>query len=58
MAALDGRRPDRMPMFNGFWPEFRAAWAREKGVEGHPDLADHYATHNACWAADFGARTC
>jgi hypothetical protein len=42
MAALNGQRPDRMPIFNGFWPEFRAVWSREKGEAGSVNPVDYY----------------
>ena len=42
MAALAGRRPDRMPIFDGFWPEFRAEWAKEKGVGDGASIQDYY----------------
>ncbi|MAG37503.1 MAG: hypothetical protein CL878_14805 [Dehalococcoidia bacterium] len=46
MAALSFRRPETVPLFDSYWPEFIAAWRRSKQVTGdgaaldEPDAAD------------------
>ncbi len=42
MATLDGRRPDRMAIFDSYWPEFQARWAREKGLRRGASIEDYY----------------
>ena len=42
MAALEGRQPDRMPIFDGFWGEFRTKWAEEKGFGPEASIDDYY----------------
>jgi hypothetical protein len=42
MTALDHRRPDRMPIFDSFWEEFRRQCARELRLAPEVDLADHF----------------
>ena len=42
MATLDGRRPDRMAIFDSYWAEFQARWAWEKGVRGGVSIEDYY----------------
>jgi hypothetical protein len=32
LDALEFRRPARLPVFDGFWPEFTARWRAEKGL--------------------------
>jgi len=42
MAAMEWRRPDRMPIFDSFWPEYREVWQRAKSTDEYPSLADFY----------------
>lgn len=39
--ALSFRRPGRLPVFDGFWPEFRDRWRQEKGLPAG-DPQDYY----------------
>ncbi|MBM3497504.1 MAG: hypothetical protein FJX74_02430 [Armatimonadetes bacterium] len=42
MAALDFRPPDRLPLYDGYWPEFAAAWREAKGLGPDADILDYY----------------
>ena len=42
LAALDFRRPDRVPRYDNYWPEFIDAWRAEKGLPPEADIAQHY----------------
>ena len=42
LSALDGSRPDRMPVFDCFWPEFRDKWIREMGLNDDAYPEDYY----------------
>ncbi len=40
MAALSFQKPDRIPLFDSYWPEFIAAWRQAKQVPGDGVDAD------------------
>jgi uroporphyrinogen decarboxylase len=42
MTALDFRQPDRVPVSQSFWSEFRQAWEREKGDSVTESIEDYY----------------
>jgi uroporphyrinogen decarboxylase len=42
MTALDFRRPDRMPLFDGYWPEWTALWRAAKDLPESADPAEYY----------------
>ena len=52
MAALDGRRPDRLPLYDGYWAEFRNEWAKEKGFGPEVSITDHYGVDIQICVAD------
>jgi uroporphyrinogen decarboxylase len=41
-AALDFQQPDRVPIYNQFWPEFEEAWRLEKGLGRDARIEDTY----------------
>ena len=41
-AALDFQRPDRVPIYTQFWPEFEEAWRLEKDLGRDARIEDHY----------------
>lgn len=44
MTALDFREPDRVPLFDSYWPEFVAQWREAKGLapRGEPGFTGGY----------------
>ena len=42
LGALEFGRPDRMPLYDSFWPEFVDAWRREKRLGDAADIREHY----------------
>ena len=42
MAALDFRRPDRIPRYDSYWPEFVEAWRKAKGLAASASIDDYY----------------
>jgi len=40
--AMEFRRPDRLPVYDGFWSEFAEAWRRAYGLGPDADIEDHY----------------
>ncbi len=52
MAALDHRKPDRMPVFNSFWPEFKVQWLEQKPKETCCSVEDYYGIDIQICAAD------
>ena len=52
LAALEHRRPDRIPMFDSFWDEFRANCIEELGLPDDVDLPAHFGTDVRIVAAD------
>lgn len=42
LAALSFEQPDRLPIFDYFWPEFVADWRRQKGLGQEADIAAYY----------------
>jgi uroporphyrinogen decarboxylase len=42
MDALDFRPPDRIPLFDSYWPEFVEAWRRAKGLGVSASIVDYY----------------
>jgi len=43
LRALDFQRPDRVPIYDSFWPEFEGAWRAAKQRSIGDDINDHYA---------------
>jgi hypothetical protein len=41
--ALEFNRPDRLPAFDGFWPEFLERWRTEKDLPATAAIEDSYA---------------
>jgi len=54
MAALDFRRPDRIPLFDSYWGEFAAAWREAKGLGPGADILDYYGVDIAIAVGDEG----
>ena len=52
MTALDFRAPDRIPLFDGYWPEFEAAWRQAKGLGPDADIRDYYGVDIAIAVGD------
>lgn len=44
LAALDHRRPDRIPTFDSFWDEFRQLCVSELSLPADVDLNEHFGT--------------
>jgi hypothetical protein len=42
LRALDFQRPDRMPIYDSFWPEFVEAWRAAKGRSAEDAIDDYY----------------
>jgi uroporphyrinogen decarboxylase len=42
IETLDFQRPDRIPVFDNFWPEFTENWKKEKGIDKGTDIYDFY----------------
>jgi len=42
MGALRHRRPDRVPIYESFWPEFIQRWRREKALPADADIDEYY----------------
>jgi uroporphyrinogen decarboxylase len=42
LAALAFQKPDRMPLFDSFWPEFVDAWRRDRGFAEDADIQAYY----------------
>ena len=42
MTALCHREPDRVPVYESFWPEFVDKWRREKGLGPDVDIHEYY----------------
>jgi uroporphyrinogen decarboxylase len=42
MTALDFKPPDRIPLFDSYWPEFTEAWRKTKGLGEEADIRDYY----------------
>jgi uroporphyrinogen decarboxylase len=42
MAALRHEEPDRVPVYEYFWPEFIGNWHREKGLPDDVDIGRYY----------------
>ena len=49
MAALDFREPDRVPLFDSYWPEFGERWRQENGLDRGDQATRHdgYAVEDA-----------
>ena len=52
LAALDYRRPDRIPLFETYWDEFIANWRREKQPGPDADIYAHYGVDIAICVPD------
>ena len=42
LSTLDFEKPDRMPTYDSFWPEFKDAWRNEKGLGQDADIRQYY----------------
>jgi len=42
LRALDFQQPDRVPIYDSFWPEFIEAWRAAQGRAAGDDIDDHY----------------
>ncbi len=42
LAALEFRRPDRVPIYDSYWPEFVQAWRRHKGLPEETSISEYY----------------
>ena len=42
LTALNNKKPDRVPIYNSFWPEFEEQWRREKNVSETADIGEYY----------------
>lgn len=42
LSALGFGRPDRIPVYDSFWPEFVDVWRREKGFAEDADIREYY----------------
>ena len=42
MSVLDHEPPDRLPVYDSFWPEFSERWRREKGLGPDVTPEDYY----------------
>jgi len=42
MTALRHQEPDRVPVYEYFWPEFVEMWRREKGLSDDADINEYY----------------
>jgi uroporphyrinogen decarboxylase len=42
--ALSFQKPDRLPVFDGFWSEFEHRWRKASGLPDDADIYDHYWT--------------
>lgn len=42
MRTLNFKKPDRIPLFGGFWQEFVDNWRKEKGIGDKIDIEDYY----------------
>lgn len=52
MAAIEHRRPDRVPVFDGFWAGFAQRWRQEKGLDASASITDYYGIDIAICVAD------
>jgi len=41
-AVLDGRRPDRIPFCDSYWPEFRTRYLQDRGLPPNTSLPTHF----------------
>lgn len=51
MTTLDFKPADRVPRFDGFWPEFIKIWQEEKNLSADADIDDYYGI-DICIAVD------
>lgn len=42
LKTLDFQKPDKIPLFDGFWGEFIENWRKEKGINKEVDIRDYY----------------
>jgi len=42
LSALAFEKPDRVPLYDSFWPEFEDAWRQEKGLDEEADIREYY----------------
>ena len=54
MAALEFRPPDRIPLFDGYWAEFEAAWREAKRFGPDADILDYYGVDISIAVGDEG----
>ena len=46
LRTLDFEKPDRVPLYDSYWPEFVETWRREKGIALDTDVADEFAVES------------
>jgi len=42
LRALEFKKPDRVPLYDAYWPEFVEAWRCQKGFSEEADITDYY----------------
>jgi uroporphyrinogen decarboxylase len=42
IRALEFKKPDRIPFYDSYWPEFEEAWRAAKGCPTSADIRDYY----------------
>lgn len=52
VQALSHQRPDRVPLYDHYWPEFVARWRVEMGLPAGTNIHDHYGTDILVLAPD------
>lgn len=52
LAAINFQTPDRLPVWDKFWPEFTQAWRRHKGLPAAADPRDDYGIDMSVVVAD------
>jgi uroporphyrinogen decarboxylase len=52
IKALNFQKPDRIPICDNFWDEFKENWYREKKIDKKVDIYDYYQMDNSVVVAD------
>ena len=42
LKTLDFEKPDRVPLYDSYWPEFVNAWRKRKNMPNDADIGDYY----------------
>lgn len=50
--ALNFERPDRLPVYESFWPEFVKKWQMKNGLSDNADITEYYGSDLAVIVAD------